>query len=134
MVMKRTCKAVKASGQPCRAAPLRGSEYCFFHHPDLTREREEARRLGGLRRRREKSVAAVYDWTGLGSVREIRRLLEVAIVDTLGLDNSPARSRTLASLANLSLKALQVGELEERVTELERILEVRRPGSVRMRG
>ena len=77
-----------------------------------------------MRRRREKTVAEVYDWAGLERVEEIRRLLEVAVVDTLGLDNSPARSRALAHLASLSLKALEVGETEQRLSALEEILEV----------
>jgi len=97
-----------------------------MHDPRLARERAEARRLGGLRRRREKATSEVYDWGGLEKVEEIQRILEVAIVDTLGLDNSPARSRTLGYLASLSLKALETGELEERVSALERLLGQRR--------
>jgi len=93
-----------------------------MHDPRLARERAQARRLGGLRRRREKATSEVYDWAGLGKVKEIQRILEVAIVDTLGLDNSPARSRTLGYLASLSLKSLEVGELEQRVSALERLL------------
>ena len=120
--MKRTCRTIKANGEQCRAAPLRDSEYCFMHDPRLARERAEARRLGGLRRRREKATSEVYDWAGLGEVAEIQRILQVAVVDTLGLDNSPARSRTLGYLASLSLKALEVGELEQRVTALEEII------------
>lgn len=120
--MKRTCRTVKANGKQCRAAPLTDSEYCFMHDPRLARERAEARRLGGLRRRREKATSQVYDWTGLGKVDDIQRILEVAVVDTLGLDNSPARSRTLGYLVSLSLKALQLGEFEERVATLERLL------------
>jgi len=93
-----------------------------MHDPRLEKERAEARRLGGLRRRREKATSQVYDWAGLGKVDEIQRILEVAVGDTRGLDNSPARSRTLGYLASLSLKALQLGELEERVAALERLL------------
>jgi hypothetical protein len=128
MVMKRTCRQIKANGERCRAAPLRDSEYCFMHDPSREQERDEARRLGGLRRRREKSVALVYQWLGLRSVQQIRRVLEVAVVDTLAQDNSPARSRALAYLASLALKALEVGELEERVAALEDALQDQRSG------
>jgi len=133
MVMKRTCRTVKANGEQFKAHPLRDSDYCFMHDPRRARERAEARRLGGLRRRREKATSQVFDWGGLEKVEEIQRILEVAIVDTLGLDNSPARSRTLGYLASLSLKALEIGELEARVSALEQILHVRSPGDARRR-
>jgi len=43
----------------------------------------------------------------------------VAVLDTLSLDNSIARARTLAYLAQTALKALQLGEMEERLAALE---------------
>ena len=79
----------------------------------------EARRLGGLRRRREVAVAGAYDFAGLGAVEDIRRLLEVAALDLLGLENSIARARTLAYLAMTAIKLLEAGELEERLNTLE---------------
>jgi hypothetical protein len=93
-----------------------------MHDPEHAEEVQEARRLGGLRRRREKVTSGAYDFEGLGSVEQIRRLLEIAALDTLGLENSVARSRTLAYLAQVALKALEVGELEDRVRALEQLL------------
>ena len=49
----------------------------------------------------------------------IRRVVQVAILDTLGMENSIARSRTLAYLAQVALRTLEVGELEERIAALE---------------
>jgi len=97
-----------------------------MHDPSVAQERAEARRLGGLRRRREKATSQIYDWAGVDKVREVQRLLQLAVTDTLRLDNSPARSRVLGYLASLSLKALEVGELEERVTSLERLVHGKR--------
>jgi hypothetical protein len=90
-----------------------------MHAPEHAEEATEARRLGGLRRRREGTVAGAYEFSGLESVAGIRRLLEVAAVDTLGLDNSIARSRTLAYLAMVAAKLLETGELEQRISSLE---------------
>lgn len=50
---------------------------------------------------------------------DIRRLLEIAVIDTFALENSVARSRTLAYLAQTALRCLEVGELEERLALLE---------------
>jgi hypothetical protein len=118
-VVIRACKAIKEDGSRCQAAPLQDSDFCLFHSPDHAKEAAEARRLGGLRRRKEKTVAGAYDIDGLDDVPKIRRLLEIAVFDTLALENSVARSRTLAYLAQIALKALEVGEFETRLEALE---------------
>jgi len=126
-VSESSCRAVKDDGQPCRAPRLRDSEFCFWHSPEHAEEAAEAQRLGGLRRRREKAVAGAYDFDGLDSVPKARRLLEIAALDSLALENSVARSRTLAYLAQVALKALEVGELAERIEALERLVAPRLP-------
>jgi hypothetical protein len=121
-LLGRSCKSHKQSGEPCRQAPLRDEDYCFWHHPDYAEEAERARQLGGQRRRREKITEGAYDLEGLNSVPALRRLLEVALLDTLGLENSVARNRTLVSGVLAAAKLLEVGELEERVEALEAAL------------
>jgi hypothetical protein len=74
---------------------MRGEELCFWHDPDHADEAEQARRLGGQRRRREKITEGAYDLEGLDTVAGIRRLLHLTILDTLGLENSVSRSRAL---------------------------------------
>lgn len=118
----RRCKHVREDGSSCRSAPMKGDECCFWHSHAHAEEADEARRLGGLRRRREKTVAGAYAFEGLSTVSDIRRLLEVAVIDTLSLENSVARSRTLAYLAQSALRCLEVGELEGRLTLLEAVV------------
>jgi hypothetical protein len=115
----RSCRFIRTDGSPCRSAPIRGEDYCFWHSPAHAEEADEARRLGGLRRRKERTVAGAYEFQGLATVADIRRLLEVAVIDTLSLENSVARSRTLAYLGQTALKCLETGELEERLALLE---------------
>ena len=43
------------------------------------------------------------------------RLLVIASLDTLGLENSIARARTLGYLVGVAGKLLETGELEERL-------------------
>ena len=117
--MARQCAYRKEDGQMCRAAPLREGEFCLMHSPEHAEDMTEARRLGGLRRRREVAVAGAYDFAGLQTVADIRRLLDVAVLDTLGLENSIGRARTLAYLATSAIKLLEVGELEQRLASLE---------------
>ena len=119
MVRNRGCQFIMPDGRRCGAPALRGEEFCLFHSPAHEEEAAEARRLGGLRRRKEKTLAGAYEFEGLGSVADIQRLLEIAVLDTLALENSVARSRTLAYLSQTALKCLEVGELEERLALLE---------------
>jgi hypothetical protein len=119
----RACTARTESGSPCRQAPLTESDKCFWHHPDYAQDAAEARRLGGLRRKREGTARAATEFAGLDSVTGIRRLLEVAAVDTLALDTSVARSRTLCYIALAATKLLEVAELEQRVAQLEAVVQ-----------
>ena len=98
----------------------------MMHSPEHTTEAAEARRLGGLRRRREVAVVGAYDLGGLETVADLRRILEIALLDTLSLENSIARSRTLGYLVGVAAKLLEVGELEERLAYLEAAVQGRR--------
>ena len=118
----RACKALKEDGGRCQSPPLLDGDFCLMHSPEHAEEMAEARRLGGLRRRREKAVSGAYDFEGLADVGQVQRLLEIAASDTLSLENSVARSRTLAYLAQVALKALEVGQLAERIDALERLV------------
>jgi len=106
-------------GRPCGAPPGRDSAFCFWHDPGKAEELAEAQRLGGMRRKRERTIAAAYDFSGLGSIEAIRRILEVATTDALSLDNSIARVRALISAALAAAKLLESGELEERLATVE---------------
>ena len=118
MVVSR-CAGTRPDGRQCRAWPPRGEAFCLWHSPDKEDEATEARRLGGLRRRREKTVPGAYDLAGLDSIEAIRRIIEIALLDVLGLENSIARARVLISGALVAAKLLETGELAERLAALE---------------
>ncbi len=120
--MKRSCTYIKDDGGSCQAAPLRDGKYCFWHDPEHAAEVAEARRLGGLRRRREKTLQGAYEFEGLNSIEDVRRLLEIAVMATLGLENSVARSRAIAYLSQTALKVFEFHEFDERLKSLERLL------------
>jgi hypothetical protein len=101
---------------------LRDSDFCVFHDPEHAEAVSEGRRLGGLRRRREGTLAAAYDFDGLASVLELRRLLEIATLDTMSLENSVARNRTLIAAVQTGARLLEVGEHEDRLSALEAAL------------
>lgn len=124
--MHRQCASRSATGKPCRAAPLRDGEFCLMHSPERIKQVQEARRLGGLRRRRESTISSAYQFDSLNSVEGIRRIVEVAVLDTLAMENSIARSRTLAYLAQVALHTLEVGDLETRIAALEELTRIKK--------
>ena len=115
MVAEKACRGISNEGQRCRASRLRDSDYCVFHDPEHADAIREGRRRGGLRRRREGTVAAAYDFDGLSTIEELQRLLEVATMDTLSLENSIARNRALVAIAQARARLLETGEHEERL-------------------
>jgi hypothetical protein len=122
MLIRRRCAYAKADGQPCQMAPLRDRPYCFSHDPERAEEAADARRLGGLRRRKEGTIAVAYDLPGLDTVVGIRRLLDIVVTDGVGLDNGIPRLRVLISTALAAMNLLKVGELEERLAALEGVI------------
>jgi hypothetical protein len=119
MQLTRGCSAPTVAGRPCGATALRDADTCFWHSPDHAEEAQQARRLGGLRRRREAAVGGAYELDGISTPRDIQRLLEIAVTDTLELPNSLARNRTLGGLAQIALRAHLAVEQEARLTILE---------------
>ncbi len=90
-----------------------------MHDPDRVEAAAEARELGRRRRRKEGTLVAAFEFEGLDSVPKLRRLLEIAGFDLLGLENTIARCRTLVSVVLAAGKLLEVGQLEERIKALE---------------
>jgi hypothetical protein len=118
-MVNRGCTSEMPDGLLCRAPALRGKAVCYWHDPDKAEEAAESRRIGGLHRRKAKSVATIYDFAGLRTVESAQRLLETAAIETLALENSIARNRALISAAAGAGKLIEAGDLEERLTAVE---------------
>jgi hypothetical protein len=100
-------------------APLRNDKFCWAHSPEHAQEAQEARRLGGQRRKKEIMLSGAYDLEGIDNIPGIRRVLEIAVLDTLASENNLSRNRTLGYLMQVALKAMEAGETEERLAALE---------------
>lgn len=122
----KRCKAKNERGGPCGAFALKSSDYCFYHDPTNAKERAAARAKGGRARHgrtigKTGSPAPVE----LQTMADVVALLEETVNDTLALENSLQRARTIATLANVVIKALEFATLAERVEALERALKER---------
>jgi hypothetical protein len=90
-----------------------------MHDPEYKTEVQESRRLGGIRKRREVTIQGAYDLDGITMVEGIQRLVDIAIIDALGLDSSIPRCRLVLQAAQVAAKLLETGDLQERVRILE---------------
>lgn len=123
----RPCTHLMPSGRPCRATPMRDEPFCFWHAPETAEEAAEARRIGGIHRRKKKTVASIYGFDGLRTIEGNQALLETAAIETLALENSLARNRALGGFAAIGAKLVEVGDHEERLAALEATLRQRPP-------
>jgi hypothetical protein len=119
--LKRHCAAVMPEGRSCRARPMTDGAYCFMHDPEHAADAAEARRLGGIRRRREGTISTLYEFAGFESAEGIRRLLEIVAADALALDNGIARLRVLTGAASAATRLLGVADFERRLQALESV-------------
>ena len=67
-------------------------------------------------------MAAVYDFSCLRTIEGSQRLLETAAVETMALENSVARNRTLIAAAVAGPRLIETAELAVRITAIETAL------------
>ena len=118
-MLGRACTYQMPTGRACRATPLRDEPFCFWHAPETAEEAAEARRLGGLHRRKKKTVAAIYGIGGLRTIDDLQGLLETVAIETMALENSISRNRAVAGMVATGAKLIEVGDHEERLRALE---------------
>ena len=132
--MERYCKALNENGEPCRQRPFVGRELCFWHDPEFEKEREEARRAGGVNRRREQTLKAVYELFRVSTIEDLQRLLEIGGLGLLALENSVQRNRAIISLVGAGAKLIEVGELAAKLESIRSVLEPRQPAGDSKKG
>jgi hypothetical protein len=118
----RACTYQMPDGRACRATPLRDQPFCFWHSPDTTEDLTEARRMGGLHRRKKRTVATIYGFGGLRSIEDHQALLETLVIETMTLENSIARNSVVARMIATGAKLIELDDLATRVAAIEAAL------------
>jgi len=118
----RACSFEMPDGRACRAAPLRGESFCFWHSPDTADDLAEARRMGGLHRRKKRTVATIYGFGGLRSIEDHQALLETVVIETMTLENSIARNSAVTRMIATGAKLIELGDLASRIAAIEATL------------
>lgn len=112
------CIATKADGTQCQASALKDSDYCFFHDPAKAKERTAARKRGGQTGRATTLPATAPDLP-LKDGRDVVVLLGQTINQVRRGAVDPRVANAVGYLTGVLLKALEVGDLEERLSFLE---------------
>jgi hypothetical protein len=94
------------------------SGFCFFHDPHLAKQRTEARRAGG-RGHRAATMPANTAHLPLTNVAEVVALLGDTINMTRVGQLDPRVANSIGYISGILLKALETGNLERRLSDLE---------------
>ena len=117
------CATIKRDGTRCKAQAVEGYDQCFMHAPELAEKRKKATSKGGRTggRSRPKDRMGTIHWTADDMIHQlIKNQIE------------PARAAVIAQLLNVKIRAISTDlqiderlELEQRMTELEEMLDAR---------
>ena len=124
------CAAIKPDGARCKARAMQGSQWCFNHHPDHSRERRRNASKGGRRGGRGRPARS-----GAEGLKDIKDLLKSLTDDVLCGEVERATAIAANQLLNTALRAIElerrwkeIEDLEGRLEALEGVLKARRTG------
>ncbi len=97
-----------------------------MHDSSKSRERAEARRKGGFATKTPHFADASLLPAPIRTIEDVYAVLNYALQEAVGLDNSINRGRLLVSIAHGFIEALRAGELETRVEAIENAMNLRK--------
>jgi hypothetical protein len=118
---KRRCAAKNKHGEPCGFQPMRDNDLCWHHDPENEEAAQDARRLGGVRRKRESTLAGAYEFEGILVDGGLARFIDIAAWDALSLDSGQSKVRAMVAVAQVAEKILVARDHEERIAALESV-------------
>ncbi len=121
------CGYIRPNGERCKAWPIKGEGFCYGHHPDYEKAREEhgrkGARLGGRGRGTRKEI------------HEVKATLRQLADAVLSGEAERADASTAGYLLNIWIRAAEVErrlheaeQLTERVEQLEQAVSEARRG------
>ena len=116
------CKQIKSNGKKGKAFAMQGSDYCYSHNPDISKEeKKEAQRKGG------KNNAAIQndslDPIEINSLKDVPGLLIDTINNVRSGEMEIRIANCLGYLSGHLIKAFEQSDLEKRIEDLENKIE-----------
>src|SRR3989344_6187898 len=113
------CQFIKRGNEKCQANSVIGSNFCFFHNPEMKDDKDRAVKKGGLAFKQRKQ-AKLKRPISVKTVKDILLLLEEVINDLRTEDAlTHQRANSIAYISSVMLKAIETNQFEERITALE---------------
>lgn len=122
---KKQCTANNKQGERCKAFAGENG-VCFMHDATKGKERAIARRNGGLATKQPHFADASVLPSSVRNIASVLIVLDYALKEAVGLDNSIQRGRLLVSIAHGYIEALKVGEMEQRLEAVENAMNLRK--------
>jgi hypothetical protein len=117
-----TCKARKPDGHACLAKARTGSDFCFFHDPELSDARRQAQCRGGRKQTRFHVIPSQTPAFDFSNSIRITEVLEYAANRLVQGELDHKSAYVLGYLADCALRAHKVVALEQRIAEVERLI------------
>src|SRR5215210_2113802 len=108
------CAASKPDGARCKTRAMKGSEWCFNHHPERAQERRHNASKGGNRGGRGRPAGS-----GAEGLQDTMDLLKSLTDDVLSGNVERATAIAANQLLNTSLRALELRRKWKETEELE---------------
>jgi hypothetical protein len=115
------CGFIKASGDACKALPMKGERWCWAHHPEHTEKRKRLGAKGGKRGGRGRPMAELANIKA-----RLSELAEHVLDGEVDKGIASVASQILnvyLRAVSVELKVKEVTELETRLQELEELME-----------
>jgi hypothetical protein len=117
------CATIKANGERCGAQAMTGFDQCYVHAPEMAEKRSHTNRRGGKRGGRGR--------TGPADLRDVQRQVKSVIDGVLGGGIETHVGAVVFQGFNVLLRAIdgelrarEQLELEQRLAEVERLLDL----------
>lgn len=113
------CSYVKANKKRCSANAMIGSKFCFTHNPDVKEQKRAAIIKGGkMSKKNHSSLPPII----LNQSKDVVALLATTINEVRGGIIELKMANCIGYLSGHLIKAIEVSELEERVSKIEEII------------
>ncbi len=127
MSESNTCLHVRPNGEQCQVHPLKTGVFCFFHEPDRAEERAKAVAKGGVEGRRSQLKNTMINVVLTGDVpdiklvdeRDVLLLCQLLVNFSLRGHLDPKAAQAIAGIGNIALRAMEQGQIDKRLQEIE---------------
>jgi hypothetical protein len=111
------CRYIKHDGSECHANTIEGSEYCWFHAPEVDYARNDAQSKGG--KACKTGIYAELSPVKLRCVEDVPELVMDTIRQMRRGFIGPRIAATLGYLSSVLLKSFEVANIDGRLKKLE---------------